>query len=209
MDYEAECLLDSLQDVSKSVGLAFEKLELIQKAFNAIDNDVPDFEPEEGAYGYVALNLNDCLDSLLDLENILKGDPDYCHSDLAYRPCAFIEAGCGTGRNIFLMKHADRFHFHKVVGFDISDIYIEHGRRLFGLGEDIFVADCRTFDYGGFDIVQFYRPYSDEEMEAAFERHLIGSMKRAAFLVGHLAVVCDQSPLLMPLGDTGRIWKKL
>jgi SAM-dependent methyltransferase len=198
-----------LDQARAAVSDLYEKVKIIVAAFTALEEGVPWVEASDGAYHYIPVDISDYLQSLLDLECVLKNDPDYKHSDLPYRPCSFLEVGCGTGRNVFLLKHAERFRFSKIVGFDIAEPYVEHGRRIFGLGDDVFVDDCMTFDYGGFDVIHFYRPFSDDEQESAFEKHLVDTMKRSAFVIGHLDHELDKSRLLMRVHDSTKIWKRL
>ena len=208
-EYEAEELISHMDDAKKMVVQTFEKMKILVEAFSALNEGDFEFEPEEGAYGYIPIDITEFLDSLMTLDGVLKNDADYRHSDLPYRPCAFLEVGCGTGRNLYLLKHAKEFRFNKIVGFDIGQDYISYGQRLYGLGNDIFVDDCMTFDYGGFDVVFFYRPFHDAEKEAAFESRLIETMKRGAFVVGHINESLEDSRLLMPMEDSSVIWKKL
>jgi SAM-dependent methyltransferase len=209
-DYQAERAINSLDEAKTSLTALVDKATLLSAAFSRLDTgQLPDFEPPEGAYAYIPLDISDFLDAVLQLEGALKNDPDYKHSDLPYRPCAYLEAGCGTGRNIFLLKSSERFHFHKIVGFDISESYIAHGKQYFRLKDEIFVDDCMTFDYGGFDIIYFYKPFHDDLKQRQFEQQLINTAKRGAYIVAFNASSFDESRLLMRMTDSGRIWKKL
>ena len=208
-DYEAEQLIKQFDEARTSLVHLLTKTKILAEAFSALDEADFEFEPSEGAVGYVPLDVSDFIKSLLELETVLKNDPDYRHSDLPYRPCAFLEVGCGTGRNLFLLKHAERFRFAKIVGFDVASKYVEYGRRLYRLDKEMFVDDCLTFDYGGFDVVFFYRPFQDDDQQAAFEGRLIDSMKRGAYLVAHSDETLDDSRQLMRVDDSFDVWKKL
>ena len=208
-DYESEELISQLDEAKTLVVHTFEKMKILSEAFAALNEGEYEFDPEEGAYGYVPIDVCDFLQSMIELDGILRNDADYRHSDLPYRPCAFVEVGCGTGRNVFLLKQAKDFPFQKIVGFDVAEEYVAHGERLYRLGNDLFVDDCMTFDYGGYDVVFFYRPFHNAEKQTAFEHRLIESMKRGAYVVGHMSESLDDSPLLMQMEDTSVIWKKL
>lgn len=107
------------------------------------------------------------------------------------------------GHNLVLLRHAERFLVHKLVGFDIAEPYIDHGRRLCGFGVELFVHDCRTFEYGGYDVVQFNCPFANDPLQPEFERYLIGAMELRAYLIWHAMILLDESLLIMPTGASG------
>lgn len=209
VDYECDRLREQIDDVKSSVTFAYRQLQVLHRAFASLDENVPQYDPADGAYGYVALDVGDMLESVFELTEVLRNDPDYRHTELPFRPCAFVEIGCGTGRNVFLLKQIPDIRFDKIIGFDIAAPYIAFGKQLFSLEHDLFVEDCMNFDFGGFDVLQFYRPFIDEQKEIAFEQYLIDSMRRSAYVIGHSVVMLSDSPRLMEVGKSGRIWKRL
>jgi SAM-dependent methyltransferase len=208
-DFDAERAICSLDEARQAFHRVQEKARILGAAVTALTEQTPDFDPEEFAYGYIPADVSEFLDCMFRLETALKNDPDFRHSDLPYRPCAFLDIGCGPGRNVFLLKHANRFQFHKIAGFDISEAYIEHGRRQFYLKDELFVADARTFDYGGYDVLYFYRLFHEEAEETVFEQRLIDTMKRGSFLIAISPLILESSRLLMRIDDYRRIFKRL
>ncbi len=206
-------LSNALEEISGFVGIAEqaqEKAKILRSALSQIgESAVSDVETQEGSYSYIAIDLDEFFDMIYSLENCLKNDPDYRHTDKPHRPVSFLEVGCGHGRNLHVLRATDRFCFEKISGFDIVPEYVEAGRRYFDMDDDIFVEDAFKFDYGGFDVIYFYRPFSDEKLQKKFEKRLISTMKRGAYIVASLSESLEKSRQLVQKGDSDRIWKRL
>lgn len=202
--------LEHAQSLATNLPKALDKNKLYKAAIDHFAQlDLNDSDVPEGSYGYVPVDLDDFLNAILELENILSADVDYKHSELRHRPCSFLEVGCGTGRNVHLLGRTDRFVFDCVHGFDLSERMIETGRQRYGLSRDIFVQDCLDFDYGGYDVVFFYCPISDNEIEKRFEERLVDTLKSGAFIVAFGDESLDENRKLIPKGDSRRIYKKM
>jgi len=202
--------LEDLKGISKAAEATHQKNKVLRAALNQIGADaVADIQAAEGAYAYIPIDLDEFFDMMLLLEACLINDPDYRHSDKPHRPLSFLEVGCGHGRNLHLLKATDRFCLEKIVGFDIVPDYIEAGRRYFDLDDDIFLDDAFGFDYGGFDVIYFYRPFSDSKKQKKFEQRVLRTMKSGAYILASLNESLDQSRQLIPKDDRGRIWKRL
>ncbi len=209
-DYALHRALDDVGTLVDNVRLASEKNRILQAALSQIAMDeVSEAESADGSYGYIPLDLNQFFDLLFALEKHLAEDPDYRHTDKPHRPCSFLEVGCGPGRNLHVLHATDRFTFDKISGFDIVQEYIAAGRKYFGLGEDIFQDDALKFDYGGYDIIYYYRPFHEDKLQAKFEKRLISTMKRGAYLLASLDVTLSKSRRLVAKDDLLGIWKRL
>jgi hypothetical protein len=113
------------------------------------------------------------------------------------------------GRNVYLLQATTRFHFDKIVGFDVVEAYVAAGQKYFGLGPNLFVADCLSFDYGGYDIIYFYRPFVDDEKQKLFETRLIETSKVGAYIIGSVSEFLDESRRLIRKDDGRKIWKRV
>ncbi|WP_176473826.1 class I SAM-dependent methyltransferase [Actibacterium ureilyticum] len=201
---------DDLIDAALAMTRAHEKLKILEAALTQLSTAEQSIEsvPEE-SYSYIALDLGDFFDALYDLEGALKADADYRDADLAHRRYSFLEIGCGSGRNLFLLGATDRFEVGQMRGFDISPELIEHGRKVFGFTDQIGVGDCKSFDYGDFDVVYFYRPFSDMAAEEAFEDYLVRGMKPGAYVIGCSNLTFADDRRLISKCENDRIFKKL
>jgi hypothetical protein len=209
-DFAVDHALGDLGKIAAMLPRIQDKLKILEAALTQVARDgVAEGEVPEHSYGYIPLDLNELFDCLFDLEAALRTDSDYDDPDLVHRRVDFVEAGCGSGRNIFLIGATDRFEIGKLHGFDLCKPLIKHGRRVFGLGKNIFKADCMEFDFAPYDVVYFYRPYSSAEKQQAFEDRLVAQMKHGAYVIGCGNLTFSEDRRLVAKCDHGRIFKKL
>lgn len=202
--------LEDITGLTSVLTATHEKNKILRAALNQIGvSHIDGVETRKGAYSYIPLDLDEFFDMMFLLETRLSEDPDYRHTDKPHRPVSFLEVGCGHGRNLHLLRATDRFCMEKIVGFDIVPEYVEAGRTFFELGDDIFKDDALTFDYGGFDVVYYYRPFSDEKLQRKFEKRVISTVKRGAYIVASLSDSLDRARELVQKDERGRIWKRL
>ncbi len=165
-DFALQNTIRDLQQVTTVLPRIQDKLKILEAALCRVSvGEIDEGEVPEISYGYIPLGLGEFFDCLFDLEAALIADSDFKDADLPHRRVDFVEAGCGSGRNVFLAAATDRFEFGKVHGFDLSKPLIEHGQRIFGMARDLFVADCMEFDFSPYDVVYFYRPFLNEEAQ--------------------------------------------
>ncbi|MCF6234298.1 MAG: hypothetical protein L3J36_14535 [Rhodobacteraceae bacterium] len=187
-----------------------DKLKIMEAALNQISvGKVEEGDVPESSFGYIPIDLGDFFDSLFDLEAALIADSEFKDADLAHRRVDLVEVGCGSGRNVFLATATDRFEFGKVHGFDLSAPLIEHGRQIFAKGKDLFVADCMEFDYAPYDVVYFYRPFSDEAAQQRFEDRLVDNLSPGAYVIGCGNLSFPDDRRLLAKCENGRLFKKL
>ena len=210
LEFEDERFLESIAEIKERYLKLVRKCEIYEAALEGPDEwAVPDIHSDEGQFHYIPYNLSDLADTILELAKILPEDPDFKHSRQPIRPVSFVEVGCGIGRNVNLMQRQQDVPITKAVGFDIVPEYIETARRIYGLDEDVFVQDAMTFDYGGFDLIFFYRPFSDDKLEVKFENHLIDSAKTGAVIIAMSNERFSKSRKVAEIGEAGTIYKKL
>ncbi len=93
----------------------------------------------------------------------------------------FLDVGCGIG-NILLV--AEQFMFD-VYGFEKDTYPYEIASRLIGENK-ILQEDIWTYpDYDKFDVVYYFRPFSDHEPQKKFERLIEDSMKQGGILIAN------------------------
>ncbi len=209
-DFDLSRSLDELRSMIGVLKRTSDKNLIFSAALSELGKEgLPSTDSREGAYGYIPIDLNQFLDVMLALEVLLANDSDYKHSEKPHRPCNFLEVGCGIGRNLHVLGATDRFTLEKIAGFDIEPEYINMGQELFGFGDDIFVDDALTFDYGGFDIIYFYRPFHDDKLQQKFERRLIKTARRGAYILAQLDSELEKSRSLVVKDSSAGIYKRL
>ncbi|MEP5731623.1 MAG: class I SAM-dependent methyltransferase [Sulfitobacter sp.] len=210
LSYEDEQFIEDLDGIKKRYFEMARKCEIYEAALQAHDGwAVPETDGVDGSFQYIPYDLSGFAAVLIKLADLLPDDPDFRHSRQPIRPLSFCEVGCGIGRNLNIVKNQEILPVAKAVGFDIVPEYIETAQRLYDLGEDVFVHDAMAFDYGGFDLVFFYRPFSDDKLEAKFENHLIDSVKSGAVIIGMNTERMDKSRKVRMLEDFSDCYKKL
>lgn len=170
---------------------------------------VAGYLPPEGSYGYVAYEIPAFLRALDGLDRALAADPDHAVAGARYRPVNFLEVGCGSGRNLFLIRHGAPILWSELTGIEIARPMVEAGARLFGLDDMLICADAMDFDYSPYDVVFSYRPFMDDEKQIAYEAHLARSMKVSAYLLSPMAINRTRSHRWLAVGDSGDLWKKI
>ena len=89
-------------------------------------------------------------------------------------------------------------------GIEIVPAYIAQGERIFGLPGKMERGDCLKVDYSPYDVVYFYRPFTDDKQQKRFEKKLIESLKPGAFIAAPLSLLLEGSHRLTARGDSGR-----
>lgn len=210
ISYEEERFVDNLDQLKQSYIDVARRCAVYETALEAVDTwAVPAIDGTDGQFQYIPYQIGSLVDAITELAMLLPDDPDFKHSHQPLRPMSFVEIGCGIGRNLNLVKHQALLPLVKAVGFDIVPEYIETAQRIFGLGEDVFVQDAMTFTYSGFDLIFFYRPFSDDALEAAFEDYLMDNAKPGAIIIGANTEIMHNSRKVAPIGEAGTLFKKL
>lgn len=209
-DYDLAQALDDLKSTIGIIDRVRAKNMILAASLTELGKGrLPTLTAGDGAYGYIPIDLNQFLDIMFRLKAILAEDPDYQHSEKPHRPCSFVEVGCGPGRNLHVLGATDCFTLEKISGFDIEPEFVEMGRRYFDLGEDIFVQDALTFDYGGYDIIYFYRPFHDDALQKKFERQVVKTAKSGAYILAQLDSAMDKSRSVVVKDSNLGIYKRL
>lgn len=209
-DFAIDTAVEDLARVAALLPRLQDKLKILEAALAQITTaGLEEAQAPAESFPYIPLDLADFFDCMFDLEAALAADPDYADPDLRHRRVDLVEAGCGPGRNLFLLGATDRFEFRRLEGFDHAPELIDQGRRVFGLGERIYGGDCNSFDYAPWDVVYFYRPFSDPDAQNDFEQYLVGKMRSGAYVIGCGHVGLDRDRRLLEKCGKGRIFKKL
>lgn len=99
----------------------------------------------------------------------------------------FLECGSGFG---FVAALARELGF-TVTGVEVVAKYIEHSRQFFPAVR-VEEADLLTFDrFGDFDVVYYYGPFADEEVQAAFERRIEDALRPGGIVLASRKITHD------------------
>jgi SAM-dependent methyltransferase len=99
----------------------------------------------------------------------------------------FLECGSGFG---FVAALAREVGF-SVTAIEIEPSYIEISRRLFP-SVRVEEADLTTFDrFGDFDVIYYYNPFADDEVQARFERRVEAALRPGGIILAIRKVTDD------------------
>jgi len=118
-----------------------------------------------------------------------------------------LDVGCGIG-NVLLI--AEQFGF-EVYGFEKDEYPFQVAARLIGEGK-ITQADIWTYDdYGGYEVIYYYRPFSSREQQLRFEKLIEDSMKTGAILIANHknSEAIGQDSRFERLSPSLPIWRKI
>jgi len=91
----------------------------------------------------------------------------------------FLDVGCGIGTKMLLAREIFGLD---VAGIEASPVYAEQAKTL---GLDVLVIDAADFGgYDGYDLIWFYRPVRDPDLQAALEKAVWDQVAPGAVVIG-------------------------
>jgi SAM-dependent methyltransferase len=167
---------------------------------DAVRNTCNDKECE---YPFVAMDTRQVFAQLEFVARYLGLSPDTGPAD----PPRFLDVGCGIG-NILLF--AEQFGF-EAFGIEKDEYPFQVAARLIG-EENIAQADIWTYDnYGDYEVLYYYRPFSGREQQLRFERLIEDSMKTGSILIANHknSDAIGQDSRFERLSPSLPIWRKI
>jgi SAM-dependent methyltransferase len=128
-------------------------------------------------YPFVAMDTRQVLAQLRFAGHYLGLAPD---GEGEVRP-RLLDVGCGIG-NVLLFAEQLGFDVH---GIEKDDYPYRIAARLFG-AERIEQADIWSYDrYGDFEVIYYYRPFSDREPQLRFEKMIEDRLQPGGLLIAN------------------------
>lgn len=115
---------------------------------------------KKGEYPYIPYDLSSFITSLQNAKGLL--DPNKAHPK-------FLDVGCGLGTKLLL---ANRLGF-AAFGIEKDRHYVKVAKHLVGKSCGVECRDALTFDYKGFDVIYFYCPLCQKNLQVALEARII------------------------------------
>lgn len=121
------------------------------------------------------------------------------HAIRGKRPSRFLDVGCGAGIKVFLAAHL----FTHAAGLEIDRRLLRIARALnqTSLRDSTFIrGNALTYDdYARYDILFVYRPFRDDERQAALERRITEQTRPGTIIVASLCRFDELPPSLRPV----------
>ena len=117
-----------------------------------------------------------------------------------------LDVGCGIG-NVLLF--AEQFGF-EVYGIEKDEYPFQIACRLFGK-ERVRQADIWSYDqYGNFDVIYYFRPFSDREPQRRFERLIEDQLRPGGILIANhkSGDAIEHDPRFERLASHLPVWQK-
>lgn len=101
----------------------------------------------------------------------------------------FIDVGCGIGTKLALAKASLKYCGQtKFNGVEITKNYVCAARKLLSRLEipgEIIEADALTIDYHRYDVIYFYSPLINDDMEKALEQRIVTTAREGSFILAN------------------------
>lgn len=137
---------------------------------------------DSGHWDYVAYDIDNFLNHMEEAYELLG----------SHEGKKFIDVGCGVGTKV----HLASMYFDSY-GIELHKPYVKAARKLnrpkkfFKYGryevqdktQRIFEQDALTFDYSTYDVIYFFRPMNDDDMQKRLERRIYRQAKPGAIIV--------------------------
>jgi SAM-dependent methyltransferase len=97
----------------------------------------------------------------------------------------FIDVGCGIGSKVVL---ASCIGF-RAAGIEIDRDYVKAAKDMLAMGWGggrVFQGDALKHDYAEYDVVYFYCPMNDHELERQLEQRILETTKPGALILANL-----------------------
>lgn len=161
-------------------------LEYFREAARALDKKKGIYADEVG-YNCIFLSAEDFKDALSTAINYFREEKGI---DIASY-LKFVDVGCGLGHKLLLA----RSYGLSTSGIEIRKPYAKKCRSLmkqflgyFAKNIKVVNTDAMKFDgYGDFDIVYFYCPIRNHEVELQLEEKIASEVKVGAVVIGFMA----------------------
>jgi len=136
---------------------------------------------KDSSYRFIA--NQSLLDFYIALSQILTGMNMY--------NVKFLDAGCGIG-NILEAAALCGIPGHHITGYDLDQDALNEGKRYFKANNhcidgadsiNLIKQDILTADYSKFDIIYYYHPFSDRDLERKFEEHIEDTIWIGAYIM--------------------------
>ncbi len=154
-------------------------------------------------YPFVAMDTRQIFAQLTFVSAFLGLDRE---APLA-QPPRLLDVGCGIG-NVLLV--AEQFGFD-VYGIEKDEYPFQVAAKLIG-EERIAQADIWAYqDYGKYEVVYYYRPFSGRDQQLRFEKLIEDTMKTGGILIANHknSEAIGQDSRFEKLSPTLPIWRKI
>lgn len=157
---------------------------------------------DKGEYPYIPFCIEAFVEQLSIVDELLK---DCNH------PVSFLDVGCGIGTKVAIARTT--FPGITAHGIEITDRYVKFAKKLLNNTPDtkVLKRDALKFNYKNYDIVYFYCPLSNRELQKKLEQRIVNTANVGTYILANLfqdhELFKDKTRLKFVWGD--RIFQKV
>jgi SAM-dependent methyltransferase len=162
----------------------------------------------DGKYEYIPMDIKVIRNEIKFVSDILK-------TKNRIHDLKFLDAGCGIGVTLLVAR---RYGF-KPFGIEFNAKLAEIAVRLSEVWtkDNVFIGDILDYkDYNKFDVIYYYCPFEDRELQATFEKIVENAAKKGAIIIANLkqndSIVMDKRFKRLAYKDNyegNQIWQKV
>jgi SAM-dependent methyltransferase len=143
---------------------------------------------KKGSWVFIPNSFTRIMDNFIELSDFLKKNKKWSGNESDYDHRKFLDAGCGVGNIMVLANEILQCKY--IHGLEIDKENVDEAKNLlkrFAGGKreyiEVFKKDILKFqNYGDYDIIYYYCPLCNFEMEKEFEEMVEDQMKVGAVL---------------------------
>lgn len=157
----------------------------------------------ESEYPFVPMDTRQVYDQLTFVHDFLTNSDS---EQLTNEPLSFLDIGCGIG-NILLVAELMEF---TVEGLEKDEYPFSVAAKLIGQ-EKVVQADIWEYDhYHTFDVIYYFRPFHEGNLERRFERFIEDQLKPGGILIANRKMDngIESDPRFCRLHPEMPIWQK-
>lgn len=141
------------------------ELGILKTAFYEMEKSyMPQAEHADGVYNAIPFSISNFLSIIVDAYQLLGKDKK------------FLDIGAGSG-----MKTRVASVLFDAYGIDINEEHVAFAQRF---GSNVIHQDALTFEnYGDFDLIYFYSPFKDDDLQKQLEDRIHNQMKTETLVV--------------------------
>lgn len=157
----------------------------------------------ESEYPFVPMDTRQVYDQLRFVHTFLTNSDS---EQLANEPLSFLDIGCGIG-NVLLVAEMMEF---SVEGLEKDEYPFSVAAKLIGQ-EKVVQSDIWEYDhYHTFDVIYYFRPFHEGNLERRFERFIEDQLKPGGILIANRKMdnSIESDPRFCRLHPEMPIWQK-
>lgn len=109
-------------------------------------------------------------------------EEENCYKPVEYKKPLFVDVGCGIGTKLVLAK---QFYKFDLAGIECYPDYVKVARELVPYAK-IIEGNALDQDYSAYDVIYFYCPACNKDIQTKLEARIIETAKPGAYVLANM-----------------------